>query len=384
MKRFTTGLAITRRSFLVAAVGMSGGTLAKGKPWAAAIQDSAKEYSRIVIIDGLSFLDERGTPPVAELSSRTLDAIRASGISAVNVTVGTFGNGPTLFDRTIKDLARWDARLARYPEYLLKVRSVKDIEAAKASGRLGTIYGFQDAAMLEGHTERLQQFHGLGVRIIQLTYNGRNEIGDGSLERDDRGLSELGRAVVDRMNELGIVVDLSHCGARTTAQAIAVSRQPVAMTHAGCAALVTNPRNKTDDHLKRLADRGGVFGVYFTPLLRQTGQAYADDVIRHIEHAWRVCGEDHVGIGTDGYIGAVDLTPEYRQQLREELSRRRAAGISAPGESDDVVPLVPDLNEPRRLERLGSLLLQRGHSATRVEKLLGGNLLRLLREVWRA
>jgi membrane dipeptidase len=383
MKRLTTGLAMTRRSFL-AAVAMSGGRLATTKATTAAVQDSANEYSRIVIIDGLSFLDERGTPPVAELSSRTLNAIRASGISAVNVTVGTFGNGPTLFDRTVKDLVRWDTRLARYPEYLLKVRSAKDIEAAKASGRLGTIYGFQDAAMLEGRPERLQQFHSLGVRIMQLTYNGRNEIGDGSLEQDDRGLSELGQRVVDKMNELGIVVDLSHCGARTTAEAIAVSRQPVAITHAGCAALVANPRNKTDDHLKRLADRGGVFGVYFTPLLRQTGQAYADDVIRHIEHAWSVCGEDHVGIGTDGYIGGVNLTPEYRQQLREELRQRRAAGISAPGESDDVVPLVPDLNEPRRLERVGSLLLQRGHSTGRVEKLVGGNLLRLFREVWRA
>jgi membrane dipeptidase len=119
------------------------------------------------------------------------------------------------------------------------------------------------------------------------------------------------------------------------------------------------------------------------PFLRENGQAYAADVIRHIEHAWNVAGEEHVGIGTDGFIGAVHLTPEYRQQLREELNRRRAAGISAPGETDDVVPLIPDLNEPRRLERLGSLLHQRGHSAGRIEKLLGANFLRVAREAWR-
>jgi len=124
--------------------------------------------------------------------------------------------------------------------------------------------------------------------------------------------------------------------------------------------------------------------VYLMPFLRETGQAYADDVIRHIEHAWRVCGDDHVGIGTDGYIGPVELTPEYREQLRAELKRRRAAGISAPGESEDVVPLIPDLNEPRRLERLATLLLQRGRSAAQIEKLLGGNFRRLVGEVWRA
>jgi membrane dipeptidase len=382
VKRLTTGSALTRRSFL-ATVAACGGALATEKSSAAVSQDSSQQYARMVVVDGQGFLDERGAPQRAELSTRTLDAIRSSGITAVNVTVGTFGNGPTLFERTEKDLARWDARLARYPEYLLKVRSAKDIDAAKASGRLGTIYGFQDAAMLEGKAERLQQFHALGVRIIQLTYNSRNELGDGSLEREDRGLSVFGRTVVDRMNELGILVDLSHCGARTTTEAIEASRQPVAITHAGCAALVANPRNKTDDHLKRLADRGGVFCVYLMPFLRETGQAYADDVIRHIEHAWRVCGDDHVGIGTDGYIGPVELTPEYREQLRAELKRRRAAGISAPGESEDVVPLIPDLNEPRRLERLATLLLQRGRSAAQIDKLLGGNFRRLVGEVCR-
>jgi membrane dipeptidase len=260
---------------------------------------------------------------------------------------------------------------------------VPDIEAAKAGRRLGIIYGFQDAAMLEGQVERLTQFHNLGVRIIQLTYNTRNELGDGALEPDNRGLTEFGRAAVERMNELGILIDLSHCGARTTADAIDVSRRPVAITHAGCAALAQNSRNKTDEMLKQLANRGGLFGVNLMPFLRENGQAYAADVIRHIEHAWNVSGEEHVGIGTDGFIGAVHLTPEYRQQLKEELNRRRAAGISAPGETEDVVPLIPDLNEPRRLERLGSLLHQRGHSARRIEKLLGANFLRVAREAWR-
>jgi membrane dipeptidase len=376
------GQATTRRRFL-SEIATYGAAVAFSGLSPSAQQITWNDYDRIVVIDGLSFLDERGTPSRADLPVHVLQAIRASGITAANVTVGAFGNGPTLFDRTVKDLERWEMRLARHSEHLLKVRSVPDIEAAKASRRLGIIYGFQDAAMLEGQVERLTQFRNLGVRIIQLTYNTRNELGDGALERDNRGLTEFGRAAVEQMNELGILIDLSHCGARTTADAISVSRRPVAITHAGCAALAQNPRNKTDELLKQLANRGGLVGIYLMPFLRENGQAYAEDVIRHIEHAWNVAGEEHVGIGTDGFIGAVDLTPEYRQRLKEELNRRRAAGISAPGETEDVVPLIPDLNEPRRLERLGSLLHQRGHSAGRIEKLLGANFLRVAREAWR-
>lgn len=372
---------MTRRRFL-SEVATCGTAVAFSGMWTSAQQKTESQYGRIVVIDGLCFLDERGASRGVELAPRVLQAIRASGVTAVNVTIGTYGEGPALFDRTLKDLERWEARLARHPEYLVKVRSAEDIEAAKASGRLGIIYGFQDAAMLEGKAERIRQFQELGVRIIQLTYNRRNELGDGSLEPGNRGLTEFGRAVVGRMNDLGILVDLSHCGARTTADAIDASRRPVAITHAGCAALANTPRNKADETLKKLASRGGVLGVYLMPFLRAQGQAYANDVVAHIEHAWKVCGEDHVGIGTDGFIGAVDLTPEYRQRLIEELKRRRAAGMSAPGETEDVVPLIPDLNEPRRLERLGALLRQRGHSTARVEKLLGGNFLRLMKQVW--
>ena len=185
------------------------------------------------------------------------------------------------------------------------------------------------------------------------------------------------------MNELGLLVDLSHCGRRTTAEAIAASKKPVSITHAGCAAVADTPRNKTDDVLRSLADRGGVVGIYFMPFLRTKGNATAGDVIQHVEHALNVCGEDHVGIGTDGGLSPVELTAEYRQRIREEVMRRRALGVSAPGEeADDVIPLVAELNDARRLEKLAELLLARRHSAARVEKILGANFLRLSRDVW--
>jgi membrane dipeptidase len=135
--------------------------------------------------------------------------------------------------------------------------------------------------------------------------------------------------------------------------------------------------------LKSLADRGGVVGIYFMPFLRTKGNATTADVIKHVEHALNVCGEDHVGIGTDGALPTVEVTAEFRQRIREEVERRRALGVSAPGEeADDVIPLVAELNDARRLETLAERLLARGHSAARVEKILGANFLRLMREAW--
>jgi membrane dipeptidase len=334
-------------------------------------------YNEIVVIDAQGSLLGRGVP-----LGRALEDAKASGVTAVNITLGTTER-EGLFEKTMAGIGEWEARLAAHPDRLLKIRSARDIEIAKASGRLGIIYGFQDPGVLEGKIDRLRLLNDFGVRIIQLTYNRRGELGDGCLEPEDRGLTPFGRTVVERMNQLGMLVDLSHCGRKTTTEAIAASKKPVSMTHAGCAAVADTPRSKTDDALKSLANRGGVVGIYFMPFLRTKGNATAADVIQHVEHALNVCGEDHVGIGTDGGISPVDLTTEYRQRIREEVRKRRALGVSAPGEEqDDVIPLVVDLNDTRRLEKLAELLLARGHSATRVEKILGANFLRLMREAW--
>src|SRR5205085_12208887 len=197
-----------------------------------------------------------------------------------------------------------------------------------------------DATPLGESLERLDLFYDLGVRIILFTYNLRNLIGDGCLEPGDAGLSLFGRKLIARMNEKRILVDLSHCGHRTTLESIEASQQPVAITHAGCTAIADLPRNKTDEHLRKLADKGGVFGVYLMPFLRTAGQPMAEDVIRHIEHALNVCGEDHVGIGTDGVLSAINVTPEFQKTFREEIAQRRKMGVSAPGEREDVYTFV--------------------------------------------
>ncbi len=377
------GHPLDRRRFLRAAGGALAASVA---PWKApdALRIAVRRwegYDTAIVVDALGGLE---APPGqwGELTPDALTELRRSGVTAVNVTIGPVGAGDDLFERAANDVDRWRDRMARHSARLKQIRTAADIVAAKADGRLGVIFGFQDAAMLEGRLDRLGLFYEAGVRVIQLTYNRRNELGDGSLEAENQGLTDFGHDVVARMNELGLLVDLSHCGQRTTAEAIRASQGPVAITHSGCAALSALPRNKTDADLRALADRGGVAGIYFMPFLKEIGQPHAEDVVRHLEHAIDTCGEDHVGVGTDGSIMPVELNEAYRARIRAEIATRRAAGISAPGETDDIVPLIPDLNDARRLERLADLLSVRGHSDARIEKVLGGNFLRLMREVW--
>jgi membrane dipeptidase len=340
-------------------------------------------YERAIVIDNLatpgpfnvgSMYDRPWTPEM-------IANARASGITAVNVTVG-LPRSSDPFEGTVRTLAFLGRELHEHADVFVPIHRVADIRRAKETRRLGLIAGFQDAVMLESDASRVDLFHGLGVRIIQLTYNLRNLLGDGCLERANAGLSNFGRDVVTRMNELGVLVDLSHCGRRTTSEAIAHSGRPVAITHSGCSALADVPRNKTDEQLKAMADKGGVIGIYTMPFLRVSGQPTAADFVRHVEHALRICGEDHVGVGSDNSITPLDITPAFRRQHLEFVRERRQRGISAPGEEEDVFAYVPDLNSPRRMELIADALAARGHPEARIEKVLGGNWLRLFGDTW--
>ncbi len=365
------GLSVQRRAAAIPFGEPATPEPASGRAW--------PKYADAMVIDGLG---SPGGSSDGPLTVEQIAEIRSSGLTAVNLTVSAVGELSGAFKETVRRIAFWEQELATNPDVLVKVRSAADLQAAKDSGRLGLIYGFQDTLPLGDDLEPMETFYRLGVRIIQLTYNRRNLAGDGCLEPADGGLSRLGHEMVERMNQRGILVDLGHSGRRTALDAIAASKAPVAISHTGCAALAALPRNKTDEELRRLAGKGGVAGIYLMPFLRTTGQPMAEDVIRHIEHAVQVCGEDHVGIGTDGGISPVQLTPEYIERFRKNVQDRRRLGISAPGESEDVYTFVPDLNTPRRFELIARHLLDRGHSETRVAKILGGNFARLFRETW--
>lgn len=375
---------LSRRRFAALA---ATGTLAALLPrrlHSAAIGAAWPGYDRAIVIDNLATPGpfNVGTMYDRPWTAEMVANARASGITAVNVTVG-LPTSASPFEATARTLAFLGREIDQHPDVFLSVRGVADLRRAKETSRLGLIAGFQDAVMLEGDASRVDLFHGLGVRIIQLTYNLRNLVGDGCLEPDNAGLSSFGRSVVARMNEVGVLVDLSHCGRRTTDDAIAASGKPVAITHSGCSALADVPRNKTDEQLKRMADQGGVIGIYTMPFLRVSGQPTASDFVRHVEHALQVCGEDHVGVGSDNSITPLEITPAFRTQHAEVVRARRRRGISAPGEDENVFAYVPDLNSPRRMERIADALAARGYSSARIEKIIGQNWLRLFGQVWR-
>ena len=371
---------VNRRDFLRQSGALLGAAvLAPAPAGAAGAPAQWPPYSKALVIDacGAPSQTDTGTP----LDAATLAAIRDSGVAAINFTLGNVGRYQGAFDEAIRSIAFWDGEIAAHREVLAKVTRGADIAALHATGRLGVIYGFQDTTMYGENLDRFDTFHALGVRIVQLTYNRRNLMGDGCMESGNAGLSRLGHEMIERMDALGTLLDLSHCGQRTTREGIEASKHPVAITHAGCAAVHDTPRNKRDEELRLLADRGGVAGIYFMPYLRASGQVTADDVIRHVEHALEVCGEDHVGIGSDGAIPAVDVTPEFKQRFAAEVEQRRKNGIAAVGENSDSYTFAPDLNSPRRLDTLAAMLHARGHGDARIEKILGGNFARLFREV---
>ncbi len=283
---------------------------------------------------------------------------------------------------TIQQIGVWDRIVRTHPKDLLKVETAADILRAKREGRIGIIFGFQNAAQVGDKLDRIDTFADLGVRVIQLTYNPANQIGDGSMAPGNRGLTPFGREVVARLNRNRVMVDLSHSGEQTCLDAARASTQPISINHTGCRAITNLPRNKTDQELRLVADKGGFVGIYFMPFLAASGHARATDVVAHIEHALKVCGEDHVGIGTDGTVTAIDDLQAYASALAKEVAARKAAGIGAKGERADTYPFVVDLRGVNQFRELADRLAARGHSTAVIEKILGQNFLRYAREIW--
>jgi membrane dipeptidase len=342
-------------------------------------------YRKALVIDGLGGFGNSTADGNAPLTDAFIQDIRDSGVTCVHVTILPVGTTPpdAAFTQAVMGIGEYEAEIDRHPDVLMRVRTAADIATARHAVRTGVVYGFQDAVAFETDLSRLDELYRLGIRVAQPTYNRRNLLGDGCLETANAGLSKTGVEAIARMNDLGILVDLSHCGRRTAADAIRLSKEPVAFTHTGCAALADHPRNRTDEELRAMADKGGVAGIYFMPYLSDGRQPTAADVVRHLEHKIDVAGEDHVSIGTDGGISAEVVDDKFKENFAAVARQRREAGIAAPGETEDGYLFANDLNTPRRLETLAGMLLARGHDTARVEKILGQNLVRVFSETWK-
>ncbi len=367
-----------RRHFLraTAALPLAGAIPARALPaWASDARRSGLHQEYPFSIDGLGEIRLDYEPAL-------LDEIIGSGMRCCVVTVGNPGlYGSDAFPDMAAEIAAYEAHIDAHPNRLMRVRSVADIDEAVESGRLGLVYYPQNATPLERDPGRVETLWEMGVRILQLTYNHRNLLGDGSSERTNAGLSDYGIEVVEAMNARGILVDVSHSGEQTTLDAIRFSEDPVAITHAGCKAVFDHPRNKTDEALRGMADGGGVIGiVQLNPYLGRRERNDLGDYLDHIDHAVNVCGIDHVGIGSDREHRTIPDTEEERQKLVDELSRLYPDPTTMPPVRWPF--FLSELNHPRRMETIWEGLVDRGYRAADAEKIMSENWYRLFVEVW--
>ena len=313
-----------------------------------------------------------------------MKAIKKSGITAGSVTQGgIFGDPHFTHEGSIRDISDWVGRFDRLEEVYKKVTMAEDIRTAKGEGKVGIIMNFQNSTQIGNDLEKLEFFHDLGVRIIQLTYNSRNFVGDGCTERTDCGLSRFGVELVVRMNTLGIVVDLSHCGYRTTMDAIETSKKPVAFTHTNCRSLHDHPRNKTDEQIRALAEKEGYMGITCHPMfLGGKSRSILNNVLDHIDYAVNLIGINYIGIGSD--FAGIHHYPEaiMVKSIREDLPAqgwRDEDGVKTWKGFKAAVERLDQWN--MKYVHLIKGLISRGYSDSEVEKIVGGNFLSFFEKV---
>lgn len=340
-------------------------------------------YDRAIVIDALGGIGDPYSPEEQlRIGDRAWKEMVETGVTVVRDTVMPVGNVTDPWSEYQKDVALRQNILNANPDRLLLVRSAADILKAKREKKMAWVFGTQDTSMVGPDLDRLAQMKKDGVMTVQLTYNLRNLSGDGAIEPDNAGLSKLGKATIERIEAEKLLLDLSHGGARTMAEATAHAKRPLVISHTGARALADHPRNTSDETIKAVADKGGVVGVYFMPFLTLDSHPRGEDLLRHVEHVANVAGEDHVGVGTDNGPLPLILDAATKKKVDEWQAQRIKMGIASPGEAVGVYTMVEDYNSVDRYRRFAADLQKRGWSEARLEKLMGGNFLRTYRDAW--
>ena len=315
-----------------------------------------------VVIDGLI---------IAKWNRELFEDMRRGGLTAANCTVSVWEG----FQATVDNIVRSNALMAECSDLVRPVRSAADITRAKEEGKTGILFGFQNAHAFEDQIGYVEVFKQLGVGIVQMCYNTQNLVGTGCYERDG-GLSGFGREIVAEMNRVGIMCDLSHVGARTSEEVILESSKPVCYSHCLPSGLKEHPRNKSDEELKFIADRGGFVGVtMFTPFLRAGIDATIDDYVEAIEYVMNIVGEDAIGIGTDFTQGHGEEFFEWLTHDKGYARRLTRFGEIINPQGIRTIGEFPNLTEA---------LLRHGFSESQVRKIMGENWVRVLKDVWGA
>lgn len=324
--------------------------------------DPLEIHQKALVIDGANN---------SKYDRNLVQGLLTGGVTAVNATVAVLDH----FKDTMLRICRWRQMFSQFDTIMMPVRQTEDIEAAKEYGKLGVILGLQNTAAIEEDLELIPVLKGMGIRVMELTYNERNYVADGCLERVDAGLARFGIEVIKRMNEHGIVIDVSHAGPQSTLEAIQRSERPVAAMHSSPEALYDYPGNKTDEQIKRLADKGGVFGCSFWPFLHKKGmKAKLSDYVDSIDYVVDLVGINFVSIASDFFFN------RYKKELQKHLGGRGKPWWTI--EVDWPVEMPEGVREPEDYPNITAELVKRGYSERDIMKILGGNLMRLFEQVW--
>jgi membrane dipeptidase len=308
-------------------------------------------------------------------TERDFQRWRDSGINVMHPAVGL--GGVNAYETGLTFFAQWNSFIAGSQQYFDRVDSAGDFKRVKGSGKVGVVLGLQNSEHFR-RPDDVNTFYGLGQRVSQLTYNARNLIGNGSTERRDEGISDFGVRIIERMNTVGMAVDVSHCGDRTTLDAFEVSKNPVLITHSNCRALAPgHPRCKSDDAIRAVGKAGSVMGITAVRMFVKVDEPTTiENALDHYDHVRKLIGPEHLGVGSDIDLdGYDDMPPELNKQLR--------AGYKGSYGFRDKID-IEGLDHPKRMFDLTEGLIRRKYSDAEIEGVLGGNFIRVLSELWKA
>jgi membrane dipeptidase len=298
---------------------------------------------------------------------------KSSGVSVIN-----FGEGADGFADAELLFAKWNSFIAQYPQWLMRINDASDLMKAKDQGKLGILFGLQSSDQFQS-LDDVNRCFGYGLRVSQLSYNFRTRVADGAFEPFDGGVSEYGGKVIERMNSIGMAVDLGHASDKTKLDALEISKKPVILSHGNCRALNPNaPRATTDEAIRKLARKGGVIGITDIAFMVKGSEPVGiDDVINHFDHVRDLVGIEHVGVGSDAGIESNDLgSATVLENLLAKADRR----YFVHGQHE----IVMGLEGPSRMYELTAALIRRGYTDDQVRLVLGGNWARVLKEIWQA
>ena len=338
-----------------------------------------------MITDMSSFLDVHkrvltydAVSPLAQ-EEQYLDLMIKGGLNVVAATIG----GMDTLEKTMHSISMWYERIRRRSDELMLVTDVEQMQEAKNTGKLGIIFHLQGTIPLDRDINTIQTYYQLGVRIIQLTYNLKDFVGDGCEEPGDGGLSTFGKHAIGEMNKVGMVVDLSHTGYRTTMEAMEISRDPCIFSHSNCNAVRHTNRNLQDDQIKTVASMGGVVGIAGYPyMVGDTSHPSKQQLLAHFDYMVNLVGVDHVGIGCDYFSGQ-----EHIASL-QEARIIHSAWIQSGLWTVETYPPPPyewpeGIETPDKLPNLTRMLLEHEYSPEDIGKIWGQNFMRVYKKVWK-